>query len=70
MLRLCISRKGGTVGGGWGHPQGVYIAAARLGYKGDLVVTGWCNSRPGYMNGLSKHYSHLIVRFISGKEGW
>ena len=69
MLRLCVSRKGGIVGGGWGHPQAVHMAAAGLGCEVDLVVTEWDNSCPGYMNGLRKHYSHLVVRFISGKEG-
>ena len=33
------------------------LAAVRLGCKEDLVVTGWGNSHPGYMNELSKHYS-------------
>ena len=48
---FCISRKGGTEGGGWGHPQGaVYMAAARLGRGPWLVSTGWAISQPGCMN--------------------
>ena len=28
---FCVSRKGGTGGGGWGHPQGdVHMVSARL----------------------------------------
>ena len=39
--RFCISRKGGTVGGGWDHPQGaVHMAAARLGCKRAMVRPG------------------------------
>ena len=60
ICRFCISRKGGTGGGGWGHPQGaVHIVAARLGYKTATVGTGWANSLPGCMNRLRKHYPHL-----------
>ena len=37
--RFCISRKGGTGGGGWGHLQGaVHKVAARLCYKVAMVV--------------------------------
>ena len=55
-----MSRKGGTGGGGWGHPQGaVHMAAARLGCKRIMVGTGWANSWPGYMSRLRKHYPHF-----------
>ena len=58
--RFCVSRKGGTGGGGWGHPQGaVHMAAARLGCKRAMVGTEWANSRPGCMNRHRKCYSHL-----------
>ena len=58
--RFCVSRKGGTGGGGWHHPQGaVHMAAARLGCKRTMVGTGWANSRPGCMNALRKCYCHL-----------
>ena len=58
--RFCISRKGGTGGGGWGYPQGVvHMAAARLGRKRIMVGTGWAISWPGYMSRLRKHYPHL-----------
>ena len=40
--RFWVSRKGGTGGGGWGHPQGdMHMAAARLGCQSTMVVTGW-----------------------------
>ena len=30
----CVSRKGGTGGGGWGHPQGdMHLVAVRLGFE-------------------------------------
>ena len=39
-MLLCISIRGGTRGGGWGHLQGaVHIAAARLGCKITYAVT-------------------------------
>ena len=35
-----MSRKGGTGGGGWGHPQGdMHMVAARLGCKSTMVGT-------------------------------
>ena len=44
--RFCVSRKGGTGGGGWGHPQGaMHMAVARLGCKKTMVGTGWAYSR-------------------------
>ena len=59
VSRFCVSRKGGTGGGGWGHPQGaVHMAAARLGCKRTMVGTGWANSRLGCMSKLRKCYSH------------
>ena len=59
MRRFCISRKGGTGLGRWGHPQGAeHMAAARLGCKRNMVGTGWANSRPGCMSKLRKCYSH------------
>ena len=64
-----MSRKGGTGGGGWGHPQGaVHMAAARLGCKRTVVGTGWANSWPGCMSRLRKCYSHLSGgSFLAGK---
>ena len=37
---FCISRKGGTGGGGWDHPQGAVNMAARLGFEKAMVGTG------------------------------
>ena len=73
--RVCL-RKGGTGGGGWGHPQGdvqgaVHMAAARLGCKRTVVGTGWANSWPGCMSRLRKCYSHLSGgSFLAGKASW
>ena len=40
-LGFCISRKGGTGGGGWGLPQGaVHMAVTRLGCKRSWLVPG------------------------------
>ena len=40
--RFCVSRKGGTGGGGWSHPQGaVHMAVARLGCKRAVICTEW-----------------------------
>ena len=51
LCKFCVSRKGGTGGGGWGHPQdAVHTVAARLGCKRAI---GWGNSRPGYINRFS-----------------
>ena len=36
-----MRRKGGTGGGGWGHPQGaVHMVAARLGFEKAMASTG------------------------------
>ena len=36
---FCISRKGGRVGGGWGHPQGaVHMVATRLDCERAIVT--------------------------------
>ena len=70
--RFCVSRKGGTGRGGWGHPQGaVHMAAARLGCKRTVVGTGWANSWPGCMSRLRKCYSHPSGgSFLAGKASW
>jgi len=40
-LRFCVSRKGGTGGGGWMHPKGANsMAASGLIFRNDLVGTG------------------------------
>ena len=70
--RFCVSRKGGTGGGGLGHPQGaVHMAAARLGCKRTMVGTRWANSHPGRKSRLRKRYSHLLGgSFLAGKTSW
>ena len=58
---LCISRKGGTGGGGWGHPQGdVHMVAARLCFERAMVGTGWATPCPDCMARLREHHSHLV----------
>ena len=38
--RFCVSRKGGTEGGGWVHPKGANsMAASGLIFRSDLVGT-------------------------------
>ena len=40
--RFCVSRKGGTGGCGWCHPQGdLHMVAARLGCQSTMVGTRW-----------------------------
>ena len=40
-LRFCLSRKGGTGGGGWVHPKGANsMTASGLIFRSDLVGTG------------------------------
>ena len=65
-------RKGGSGGGGWGHPQGdMHMVAARLGCQSAMVGTGWANSCPGCMDRLRKRYSHLVeCSFLAGKVAW
>ena len=67
--RFCVSSKGGTGGGGWGHPQGdMHMVTARLGCKSTMVGTGWANSCPGCMNKLRKRYCHFVGgSFLAGK---
>ena len=44
---FCITRKGGTEGGGWGHPHGdMHMVAARLGLEKAMVGTGRANPTP------------------------
>ena len=70
--RFCVSRNGGTGGGGWGQSQGaVHMASARLGCKRTMVGTGWANSCSDCMSWLRKCYSHLSGgSFLAGKASW
>ena len=67
-----MSRKGGTGGGGWDHPQGdMHMVAPRLGCKSTVVGTGWANSCPGCMDRLRKRCSHLVGgSFLAGMAAW
>ena len=53
---LCISRKGGTGGGGWSHQQDAeHTVPARLGFEKAMVGTGRATPCPDYMDRLRKH---------------
>ena len=57
-LVSAFSRKGGTGGGGWGHPQSdLHMVAARLGFERAMVGTGWATSRPDHMDRFRKQLS-------------
>ena len=58
---FCVSRKGETGGGGWGHPQGdLHMLAVVAVCRNALVGTGWSNSCLVCTNRLRKHCSHLV----------
>ena len=67
-----VSSKGGTGGGGWGHPQGdMHMVSARLDCQSAMVGTRWANSCPGCMDRLRKCYSHLVGgSFQAWKAAW
>ena len=54
---FCVSRKGGTGGGGWGDLHMVAVVAV---CRNALVGTGWSNSCLVCTNRLRKHCSHLV----------
>ena len=57
-LRFCVSRKGGTGGGGWVHPKGENsMATSGLIFRSDLVGTGRAISVLFGINGVrNKRY--------------
>jgi len=60
-LRFCMSRKGGTGGGGWVHPKGAKsMAASGLVLRSDLVGTGRAISIFFGINGVRNKKSHLV----------
>ena len=60
-LRFCVSRKGGTGGGGWVHPKGANsMAASGLVFRSDLVGTGKAISILFGINGVRNQQSHLV----------
>ena len=77
-LRFCVSRKGGTGGGGWVHPKGANsMAVSGLILRSDLVGTGRVISFFFGINGVRNKRSHLVgppfpefkARF-SATAGW
>ena len=60
-LRFCVSRKGGTGGGGWVHPKGANsMAVSGLVLRSDLVSTGRAVSVLFGINGVRNKRSHLV----------
>ena len=79
-LRFCVSRKGGTGGGGCVHPKGansMAMAASGLVFRSDLVGTERAISILFGINGVRNKRSHLVgppfpefkARF-SATAGW
>ena len=67
-----MSKKGGTGGGGWDHPQrAVHMVAARLGFETAMVGTRRATPHPDCFDRLRKHYSHLAEGwFLARKAAW
>ena len=60
-LRFCVSRKGGTGGGGWVHAKGANsMAESGLVFRSDLVGTGRAISILFDIKGISNKPSHLV----------
>ena len=56
-----MSRKGGTRGGGWIHPEGANsMAVSGLVLRSDLVGTGRAISVLFSLNGVRNKRSHLV----------
>ena len=65
--KLCVSKKGGTGGGGCCHLQGdMHMVAVVAGCQRAMVWAGWANSHPGCMD---RTQLSPCRGFISGKEG-
>ena len=59
-IRFCVSRKGGSGGGGWAHPKSAdNMAVSGLGIEKPLVLA-WVISLLFCTNGLRKQSSHLV----------
>ena len=74
-LRFCVSRKGGTGGGGWVHPKGANSMAASG--RSNMVGTGRPISILFGINGVRNQRSHLVgapfpefKARISAMAGW
>jgi len=60
-LRFCVSRKGGTRGGGWVDPKGENsMATSGLIFRSDLVGTGRAISVLFSVNGV-RNKQHIQV---------
>ena len=77
-LRFCVSRKGGTGGGGWVHPKGANsMAVSELVFRSDLVGTGRAITIFYGINGVKNKPSHLVgppfpefKALFSATAGW
>ena len=77
-LGFCVSRKGGTGGGGSVHPKGANrMAASELIFRSDLVGTERAISILICINGVRNKRTHLVgppfpelKARISAMEGW
>ena len=68
----CMSRKGRTAGGAWGHPQSdMHVVAVVVGSRNALVGAGLSGSYLGCINKFRKHYFHLVgASFLVVKVVW
>ena len=72
---FCVSRKGGTGGGGWVRPKGANsMAASGLIFRSDLVGTGRAISILFGIKGVRNKRSHLVrppfPEFKAATAGW
>ena len=69
---FCVSRKDGTGGGGWLHPQGDILHGGHCGWAVEmqLLCSGWCNQFSPWLHkgGLEDAISPCRG-FISHSEG-
>ena len=72
-LRFCVSRKGGTGGGGWVHPKGANsMAASGLVFRRGVYIwwngmVEW-NSGMDYWNDEMLHRTYLIIQHVLYSE--
>ena len=72
--RFCVSRKGGTGGGGWGHPQGDICTWWLLGLAVKVPWLGPCGSilaLAAWTDFENTTLMHLVGgSFLAGKAAW
>ena len=67
--RFCISKNGGTGGGGCGYLQcAMSWKLLSFAVKGGMVCAGWANSHAGCLSKIRKN-THLVdCSFLAGKD--